>query len=1016
MDFSVMLLTLGTQVVKSTCRLWLGDGFAGDMSDTVTDLLRDQVQDAIERQKLQGMFNEFAVTVADKARRAGESRSRSLPENERVAAVQDVAETFERAELNSLTLFAVNLDARALEKHLRVYVDTRISAWALSEQAAGYFDFLLRECCSYLLEIKKTLPPFSSEALTELLRRSSAIERQLAEVLERLPVRTSMLGDEGFETDYRRQVASELDNMNLFGASVFERIHGYRLSVAYISLLLADTDASAARQVHGVPVEAVLAASPRAFIRGEAGSGKTTLLQWIAISAARREFPEPLSAWNALVPFFIRLRQFADGRRFPRPEEFIRDGAGATLAAEMPDQWVHRVLKAGRGIVLVDGVDEVPRDKRPPIMEWLRRLIAAFPDSRFVVTSRPAATDEGWLGQQGFRSCLVQPMTLADVERFIAHWHRAMALTVVENAAKQELADLGRVLSDQVSAKRYLRQLATNPLLCALLCALNRERRAELPTNRIELFRISLEMFLQRRDNERQLDSTVARMEYDDKLQLLQDLAYWMMTNSLATAERSRVTHLVDGLLAQRRHRVTAMTREVLEYFLERSGVIREPIVGWIDFIHRSFQEYLAAQAAVDRDEIEALIERAADEQWRQVVILAAGLGNKRQTRDIFELLLNPPRKLRAHRMALELTALGCLETANEVDPALAGRIMQSAGSLIPPRSPEHVLVLSQVGEYAYDLLADVRVEDDATLRYMAEVGRMLGGSLGLKLLGKLSDSIALATPRLDEKAFTATLLQLWPEFDPIEFADQLLSRRDVPNFTVGDARIVPGLARVPSITYLACDLGPGHSDYTVLAKMPKLARAVIKVAADHQGLSLALPSRQCEVVLQPWASVVTAPVSAGRTLTLSEVDAQSILHSLVLDGSVEKIVIDNDDRIADLRGLRLPASVVSLHLIGCRSFSSLEGAGNLVGGSLERLEVRIARLESSFQQATEPLFSHRTPDYHRYLIDKLRYLYVSCPADARGIEVDAFVAQLRKRRFDVKLTRPLGYVITARR
>jgi hypothetical protein len=86
-DLGIALLALGTQVVKSACKLWLGDGFAGDVSDTVADLLQDQVPDAIQRHKLKGMFEGFAGTVAEKARRADDSRFHSLPENERVAAI-----------------------------------------------------------------------------------------------------------------------------------------------------------------------------------------------------------------------------------------------------------------------------------------------------------------------------------------------------------------------------------------------------------------------------------------------------------------------------------------------------------------------------------------------------------------------------------------------------------------------------------------------------------------------------------------------------------------------------------------------------------------------------------------------------------------------------------------------------------------------------------------------------------------------------------------------------------------
>jgi NACHT domain len=665
--------------------------------------------------------------------------------------------------------------------------------------------------------------------------------------------------------------------------------------------------------------------------------------------------------------------------------------------------------------VLIDGVDEVPRDQRLQILEWLRRLIAAFPKARFVVTSRPAAVAEDWLRRQDFRACFVQPMTLPDVDKFITHWHRAMAMAVVENSAKQELERLSRSLSDQVTAKRYLRQLATNPLLCALLCALNRDRRTDLPTNRIELFRISLEMFLQRRDSERQLPSTSARIEYDDKLQLLQELAYWMMTNGLTTADRDRVTELVNTRLAPRRHRVIGTTHEVLEYLLERSGVIREPVVGWVDFVHRSFQEYLAAQAAVDRDDIEALIERAADEQWRQVVIVAAGLGNKRQIEKIFSGLLNPPRKLREHRLTLELTALGCLETATEVDPGVAERIKQGAGSLIPPRSAEHVSVLSRVGEYAYDLLADVQIDDGVSLFHITQVAAALGEPLGLKLLEKVCEGLS---PQLDNAAFTDILVRLWPGFDPVEFADRILARREILSYTVRAAQMVPGVARVPSISSLVCQLETGYADYTFMAKMPRLTRASISLPLSPAELTLAFPPRPCTVRLHSANASTTGSHHSGRTLVTSGLAALPTLRRLTLHGNVERVVIGEDSQITSLVGLRLPRSVVELEIAGCLSFSSLDGAEDLAGSSLERLKVVITRFgdsNGSFERAVAALF--RAGHAHdRPLIEKLRYLHISSPGSAHDREVDVFLKRLTDLGFTVKAARPLVQVVIARR
>lgn len=61
----------------------------------------------------------------------------------------------------------------------------------------------------------------------------------------------------------------------------------------------------------------------------------------------------------------------------------------------------------------------------------------------------------------------------------------------------------------------------------------------------------------------------------------------------------------------------------VRRLFVERAGIIREPVAGQIDFTHRTFQEFLAAKAAVDEMDTGLLVENADDDQWREVIISA---------------------------------------------------------------------------------------------------------------------------------------------------------------------------------------------------------------------------------------------------------------------------------------------------------------------------------------------------------------------------------------------------------
>jgi predicted NACHT family NTPase len=242
------------------------------------------------------------------------------------------------------------------------------------------------------------------------------------------------------------------------------------------------------------------------MLRGDAGSGKTTLLSWLAVKAVRNELSGALSDWNNCVPFPIRLRSFAAGT-LPRPEQFVKHAAGM-ISGLMPEGWVHRQLRAGTAMLLVDGVDEVPAGQRRAVKSWLGELLGNFPATRIVVTSRSAAADHRWLAEEKFTSVTLEPMSPGNVLAFVERWHRAAEATGVE----ADVSAAERRLRGQLE-RPHLRELATSPLLCAMLCALNLAHRSELPRNRMELYAKALAMLLHLRDAERGIPGLLSDTE-----------------------------------------------------------------------------------------------------------------------------------------------------------------------------------------------------------------------------------------------------------------------------------------------------------------------------------------------------------------------------------------------------------------------------------------------------------------------------------------------------------------------
>jgi hypothetical protein len=833
---------LGTAVAKTACGLWLGDHkLANEIGNSFIDHAVTRVTGLRKQRQVERIWEQIADLVADRVQPLVESEYRTLPEHERIAAIDAVQDTFVAAGLTERDLFRLDLDAIYLDRHLRSGDQGRSDRAGLSADATALYNRLLRECCLYAIELVHGLPAASAAGFEELLRRERQILDTLAELLTKL---ASQPGVAEFEGAYRQAVRNRLDRVEFFGASLTGPSRHYPLSVAYLSLTvsgdfprppadpmlesigrLIDTmrDRPRSEGVGATRVEDVLASSRRVFVRGQAGIGKTTLLQWIAVRSADNSFGDRVADWNNTVPFLIPLRRYAQ-TELPAPADFLGE-VGKNIADGMQPWWVKRLLTDGRAIVLVDGVDELPESRRGAVRRWLHDLIKDFPNARYVVTTRPAATPADWLGADDFTVAELEPMTPADVSVFVHRWHEAMRDQCGDADERDQLTGYENRLLDSIATQRHLRRLAGYPLLCALLCALHRDRHGALPANRMELYRIALEMLLDRRDRGRELPTTPdLDLDLPQKTLLLRDIAYWLVRNGWSSVALDRVQQRVAGKL--RCMAVKAPTPAVFRLLLERSGLLREPVEGQIDFVHRSFQEYLAAAEAAaapgeadtaGADDIGALARFAHNDDWSEVVVLAAGHATTPHRVELLTAILDRI-DTESGQIAdtLRLVALACLDTSPELPPELRARIEREAGRVIPPTTMAAARAIAK-SEFAVDLLIRSRpksaAEVAATIRAVAEIG----DPAALPLLARFG------TDR--RKAVVRELLRAWPRFDPEEYARTVLSPYPLDPydwFPVTDSRMIPGLRHLDRIRMLS--LSPKDVASTDLRLVPILA------------------------------------------------------------------------------------------------------------------------------------------------------------------------------------------------
>ncbi|MEU9706049.1 NACHT domain-containing protein [Streptomyces sp. NPDC047981] len=687
----------------------------------------------------------------------------ALPEHERLAAVDGVRDTFAAAgPVDAERLFAVGLDPERLRGELPA------PDAGLAGRTLELYDDLLGLCCGHLVEQLTAEPSFAARAAVEQVRVSGrtrdAVDALLADRAS--PVAEAL----AFEQRYAAYVAATHGRLELFGLTLGRSAREWPLDTAYISLAVSG---GPEREIPGLPhtgttavtAEAAFATTDRLLLRGSAGSGKSTLVQWLALNAARRSFAGDLADWNRCVPFVLRLRAFTTADALPAPEEFLR-ASGVPLTA--PPGWTEDLLTGGRALILVDGVDEVPVRLRNRTETWLRNLVTAYPEARYVVTTRPSAVPEEWLSRQGFAAHTLLPMDGDDIRAFVAHWHDAARLECASDEERAQLDTYETALRQAVGSRRDLARLATNPLMCALLCALNRDRRMQLPRARKELYDAGLDMLLVRRDTEREICGVEGvDLTREEQTSLLQRLAYWLIRNGQAEAERADAEEMVAEWLTAM-PQVRGDAAQVFAHLLIRSGLLREPAPGAVGFVHRTFQDYLGAKSAVDARDLGVLVKNAHDDQWDDVVQMAVGHARPEERAQLLKQLLKRADRAPKLRHRLVLLAAACLEHAPELDPAVRELVEVRTRELLPPRDLNAAEELAKVGELVLPLLPGPAELDKESASAVVRTAALIKGDTAFEVVARFREDSRLLVPFQVSRA--------WSSFDTVRYAREVLS------------------------------------------------------------------------------------------------------------------------------------------------------------------------------------------------------------------------------------------------
>lgn len=344
------------------------------------------------------------------------------------------------------------------------------------------------------------------------------------------------------------------------------------------------------------------------YILGKPGAGKTTFLQHVALKSISGDLER--------VPIFVGLRDLSDSGLsvfdFVVQEFEICDFPNAA-------EYVKRLLKSGKAILLFDGLDEVnvADDKRKQLITDVENFTRKYDQCQRLITCRLAADNYSFRGDYS----IVEMADFSDkqIRDFVSKWFSSVG---GEQKSQQFLSELGKPRS------QGLRELASVPLLLAMLC-LAFEETNKLSSRRAELYRDALSALLKMWDDNRSIrrDEVYRDLSSRRKKQMLSRVAADTFSDSqYFIRQQDLARRFEDFLSAVPNPPAEADGEDILQAIVAQHGLFVERSHGIFSFAHLTFQEYFAARYIAENQagELPRLIDHADDPRYREVFLLTA--------------------------------------------------------------------------------------------------------------------------------------------------------------------------------------------------------------------------------------------------------------------------------------------------------------------------------------------------------------------------------------------------------
>ncbi|CAF1101846.1 unnamed protein product [Adineta ricciae] len=374
------------------------------------------------------------------------------------------------------------------------------------------------------------------------------------------------------------------------------------------------------------------------IILGHPGSGKTTISKWLVMNMAQQclgkknTLFDQIDISRAKLPILIPIWKYVDQvkenckKQKTTLLQFLYENATLNSAAFTKEErndlsaLIIEMLIRGNVLIIFEGLDEVPAhvdrtDLMKDINTLLERPIDYDPRSgklthslyeqkeinntkdptignRILITSR---IEGNYFEDINFYipRFTIQDMSNEALKLFCNSYTKCIRGSLIDEAKADQLYH-------EITQNKDIFQLAINPQLASVIAAVYNQYEDKLPEKRIDLYEKAIEKMIDR--------LVTSSLNEDHQLNaimlwsILQTIAEYLHSKVEGLSENNLRTIIHRCLLDLNEQHIDDFTSNLVDVFKYKVGLLNEFGYDSFRFIHRTFQEYLAAKSLLYRN------------------------------------------------------------------------------------------------------------------------------------------------------------------------------------------------------------------------------------------------------------------------------------------------------------------------------------------------------------------------------------------------------------------------------